>query len=93
MSATLAKKVRLVVDNLNIYNVSSFYETFEPAEAGRLIECLDRRIADIEIFRSEVNVTNYFPIVIFTKLVIVRFFSQVTVVIMGGDRFGKNISF
>lgn len=78
-----AKKVRLVMDNLNTHDVSSFYETFEPAEARRLIErldihytpkhgswlnmaeielsvlkgqCLDRRIADIETLRSEVNV-------------------------------------
>lgn len=79
----LAKKVRLVMDNLNTHDVSSFYETFEPAEARRLVErldihytpkhgswlnmaeielsvlkgqCLDRRIADIETLRSEVNV-------------------------------------
>ncbi len=37
----LAKKVRLVLDNLNTHDVSSFYETFEPAEARRLIERLD----------------------------------------------------
>lgn len=37
----LAKKVRLVMDNLNTHDVSSFYETFESAEARRLIERLD----------------------------------------------------
>jgi len=31
-----AKKVRLVMDNLNTHNISSLYETFEPAEAHRL---------------------------------------------------------
>lgn len=36
-----AKKVRLVMDNLNTHNVASFYETFEPAEARRLTERLE----------------------------------------------------
>ena len=31
-----AKKVRLVMDNLNTHNISSLYEAFEPAEAHRL---------------------------------------------------------
>lgn len=36
-----AKKVRLVMDNLNTHSVASFYETFEPAEARRLAERLE----------------------------------------------------
>ncbi len=31
-----AKKIRLVLDNLNTHNASSFYETFEAEEAYRL---------------------------------------------------------
>jgi|SRR5215204_301765 len=31
-----AKKIRMVLDNLNTHNASSFYETFEAAEAFRL---------------------------------------------------------
>jgi hypothetical protein len=36
-----ATKVRLVVDNLNTHTISSFYETFDPEEARRLVERLD----------------------------------------------------
>jgi hypothetical protein len=36
-----AKKVRLVMDNLNTHNIASLYETFPPAEARRLVERLD----------------------------------------------------
>lgn len=36
-----AEKVVLVMDNLNTHVCSSFYETFEPAEARRLIEKLE----------------------------------------------------
>jgi len=36
-----AIKVRLVMDNLNTYNIASLYETFEPREARHLAECLD----------------------------------------------------
>ena len=36
-----ATKVRLVMDNLNTHHIASFYETFEPQEARRLVERLD----------------------------------------------------
>lgn len=36
-----AIQVRLVMDNLNTYNISSLYETLEPQEARRLVERLD----------------------------------------------------
>lgn len=36
-----ARKVRLVMDNLNTHNVASLYETFEPSEARRLAEKLE----------------------------------------------------
>ena len=34
----LAKKIVVVMDNLNTHSPASFYETFEPQEARRLIE-------------------------------------------------------
>lgn len=76
-----AKKIRLVMDNLNTHNLASLYEAFEPEEARRLarrleihhtpkhgswlniaeielsalkIQCLDRRIPEIDKLRSEV---------------------------------------
>jgi len=36
-----ARKVRLVMDNLNTHSIASLYETFEPQEARRLAERLD----------------------------------------------------
>lgn len=36
-----AKKVRLVLDNLNTHTISSFYEAFEPEEAHRLANRLE----------------------------------------------------
>jgi transposase len=36
-----AKKVRLVMDNLNTHKIASLYETFKPAEARCLAERLD----------------------------------------------------
>jgi hypothetical protein len=36
-----AKKVRLVLDNLNTHSVTSLYEAFEPKEARRLAERLE----------------------------------------------------
>lgn len=36
-----AKKIRLVLDNLNTHNASSFYETFEAAEAFRLAQLFE----------------------------------------------------
>ncbi len=36
-----ARKVRLVMDNLNTHGVGSLYEAFEPAEARRLAERLE----------------------------------------------------
>ena len=36
-----AKKVRLVLDNLNTHTISSFYEAFEPEEAHRLANWLE----------------------------------------------------
>lgn len=36
-----AEVVRLVLDNLNTHELSSFYEAFEPAEAKRLIDRLE----------------------------------------------------
>ena len=36
-----AKKVRLVMDNLNTHTISSFYEAFEPEEAHRLANRLE----------------------------------------------------
>lgn len=36
-----AKKVRLVMDNLNTHSAASLYETFEPEEARRLARRLD----------------------------------------------------
>ena len=36
-----AKKVRLVMDNLNTHGIASLYEAFEPQEARRLAERLD----------------------------------------------------
>ena len=77
-----AKKVVLVMDNLNTHSTASFYEAFLPEEARRLAErleihytpkhgswlniaeielsvlqgqCLNRRIADIETMRNEVD--------------------------------------
>ena len=77
-----AKKVVLVMDNLNTHTTASFYEAFLPEEARRLAErleihytpkhgswlniaeielsvlqgqCLNRRIADIETMRNEVD--------------------------------------
>ena len=77
-----AKKVVLVMDNLNTHTTASFYEAFPPEEARRLAErleihytpkhgswlniaeielsvlqgqCLNRRIADIETMRNEVD--------------------------------------
>jgi len=77
-----AKKVVLVMDNLNTHSTASFYEAFPPEEARRLAErleihytpkhgswlniaeielsvlqgqCLNRRIADIESMRNEVD--------------------------------------
>ena len=77
-----AKKVVLVMDNLNTHSTASFYEAFPPEEARRLAErleihytpkhgswlniaeielsvlqgqCLNRRIADIETMRNEVD--------------------------------------
>ncbi len=77
-----AKKVVLVMDNLNTHSTASFYEAFLPEEARRLAErleihytpkhgswlniaeielsvlqgqCLNRRIADIETMKNEVD--------------------------------------
>ena len=36
-----ARKVRLVMDNLNTHNIASLYEAFEPGEARRLAERLE----------------------------------------------------
>jgi hypothetical protein len=36
-----AKKIRLVLDNLNTHNASSFYETFEAEEASRLSQLFE----------------------------------------------------
>jgi len=36
-----AVQVRLVMDNLNTHCFASLYETFEPQEARRLVECLE----------------------------------------------------
>lgn len=36
-----AKKIRLVVDNLNTHKIASLYEAFEPQEAHRLAERLE----------------------------------------------------
>ena len=36
-----AKKIRLVVDNLNTHTGASLYKTFEPAEARRLLDKLE----------------------------------------------------
>lgn len=36
-----ARKVRLVMDNLNTHNIASLYEAFEPQEARRLAERLE----------------------------------------------------
>jgi len=36
-----AKKIRLVVDNLNTHKIASFYEAFEPEEARRLAKRLE----------------------------------------------------
>lgn len=36
-----ARKVRLVMDNLNTHDLASLYETFPPAEARRLAERLE----------------------------------------------------
>lgn len=74
--------IRLVVDNLNVHVGGALYETFEPAEAKRILakldvhytpkhgswlnmaeielrvlsgQCLDRRIADIEVVKREVR--------------------------------------
>ncbi len=78
-----SRKVHLVVDNLNTHFEKSFYETFEPDEADKILEkiafhytpkhgswlnvaeieisilqrqCLNRRIPDEDILRSEVSV-------------------------------------
>jgi len=36
-----AERITLVMDNLNTHNPASLYETFEPAEARRILERLD----------------------------------------------------
>lgn len=36
-----AEKIVLVMDNLNTHNGSSLYETFEPAEAKRILDKLE----------------------------------------------------
>jgi transposase len=77
-----AKRIVLVMDNLNTHTPASLYEAFDPAEAKRLAEkleihytpkhgswlniaeielsvlsrqCLDRRVADFETLRAEVE--------------------------------------
>ena len=76
-----ARKVHLIMDNLNTHNGASLYEAFAPEEAHRLLsrlkfhytpkhgswlnvaeielsvlsrQCLNRRIADLEVLRREV---------------------------------------
>lgn len=76
-----ALKIRLVLDNLNIHTASALYETFEPAEARRILrrlefhytpvhaswlnmvevelavlasQCLDRRLGNLSVLRSEI---------------------------------------
>jgi hypothetical protein len=78
-----AKKVRLIMDNLNTHNIGSLYGALSPEEALKLAkrleihftpkhgswlniaeielsvlksQCLDRRIADIDDVRNEVNI-------------------------------------
>jgi hypothetical protein len=36
-----AKYIRLVLDNLNTHTPASLYETFPPAEARRILQCLE----------------------------------------------------
>lgn len=77
-----AKKIRLVVDNLNIHTDAALYELLEPAHARKIVEklefhytpkhgswlnmaeielshlfrqCLNRRVANIDEVRKEVN--------------------------------------
>jgi hypothetical protein len=50
-----ATNIRLVLDNLNTHNASSFYEHLSAEEAFALSrQCLDRRIATIEELSREV---------------------------------------
>jgi hypothetical protein len=78
-----AKRIRLVLDNLNTHTGASLYERFEPNHARRLLDrlefhytpkhaswlnmaeieisalnrqCLHRRMADLDVLRSEVAV-------------------------------------
>jgi hypothetical protein len=78
-----AKKIRLVMDNLNTHGISSLYETFEPDVALKLakrleihytpkhgswlniaeielsvltMQCLDRRIPNMEFLQAELSV-------------------------------------
>lgn len=77
-----ARRIRVVLDNLNIHRPGALYEAFEPTEARRLLrrlefhytpthaswlnmaeieisvlnsQCLDRRIADKDRLRQEIN--------------------------------------
>ena len=77
-----AKKIKVVLDNLNTHKPSSFYKAFEPEEAKRLVDkfefhytpkhgswlnmaeielsilsrqCLNRRLANQEILKSEIK--------------------------------------
>ena len=76
-----AERVRVVLDNLSTHTAAALYDTFEPAEARRILrkvefhyvpkhaswlnmveieigvlkkQCLDRRIPDVAIVRSEI---------------------------------------
>ena len=80
-----AKKIRLVMDNLNTHTIGSLYEAFEPevarSLAGRLeihytpkhgswlniaeielsaltLQCLNRRIGDLDSLRNEISAWN-----------------------------------
>ena len=77
-----AKKIKMVLDNLNTHKASSFYKAFEPSEAKRLADkfelhytpkhaswlnmaeiefsvlsrqCLNRRLANQDILKSEIE--------------------------------------
>jgi hypothetical protein len=45
------EKIRLVMDNLNTHTKAALYEAFEPSEAKRIADKLDRLFAIIEAKR------------------------------------------
>ena len=91
-----AKKIKVVLDNLNTHKLSSFYKAFEPKEAKRLADkfelhytpkhaswlnmaeielsilsrqCLNRRLANQDILKSEIENGKIVEIIVNIKLI------------------------